>query len=134
MFISCNGQQNEKKQNNNEKIIENKNTANPVDILKSRMFAYLKEFHPPYTEKDVIECGDILNLYLAEITKSKSKEEGMKIVKSTIEKLNILNQKCEGSLIETLEREQICEIIIGASAQKGYNTIEEDITETWREW
>lgn len=58
----------------------------------------------------------------------------MKIVKSTIEKLNILNGKCEGSLIETTEREQICEIIISASAKKGYNTIEEDITEAWREW
>ncbi|WP_131667072.1 hypothetical protein [Chryseobacterium taiwanense] len=114
--------------------MENKNTTNSVDILKNQMFAYQKEFHPSYSKEDVVTCGDILNLYLAEIEKSASKEEGMKIVKSTIEKLNILNEKCEGSLIETIEREQICEIVINASAKKGYNTMEEDITEAWREW
>jgi len=134
LFSSCTDPQKEKKQTKTETIVENKNMTNPIDILKNQMLVYQKEFHPSYSKEDIIICGDILNLYLAEIKKSSSREEGLKIVKPTIEKLNILNERCEGSLIETIEREQICEIIINASAQKGYNTMEEDITEAWREW
>ncbi len=133
-IVSCNTPQKETVQKTNDKIMENKNPGNPVDRLKSQMFVYLNEFHPPYSQHDIAECGDILNLYVGDIKKSASKEEGMKIVKSTVEKLNTLNERCNGSLIETMEREQICEIIIGASAEKGYNTMEEDITEDWREW
>jgi hypothetical protein len=58
----------------------------------------------------------------------------MLIVKSTVLKLNALNEKCDLSLIETNEREQITEIIILASHKMKYNSLNEDITEEWREW
>jgi hypothetical protein len=57
----------------------------------------------------------------------------MLIVKSTVLKLNALNEKCDLSLIETNEREQITEIIIASHKMK-YNSLNEDITEEWREW
>lgn len=67
LFSSCNDSPKEKKQTENEIIMVNKNTTNSVDVLKNRMFAYQKEFHPSYSKEDVIVCGDILNLYLTEI-------------------------------------------------------------------
>lgn len=48
--------------------------------------------------------------------------------------VNDLNERCCFSLIETTEREQISEIIIFAGSEMGYNSVDEDITEEWREW
>lgn len=109
-------------------------SENPVSILKQSMTEYLETAQPLYSKKDIDECENILNDYLSKISQSKSKEEGMKIVQNTVEKLNALNEKCDFGLIETSEREQIAEIIILASSKKGYNTPEDDITEDWREW
>ena len=55
-------------------------------------------------------------------------------VKMTVLRLNKLNEKCDFQLIETGEREQIAEIIISAGNLKGYNSLDDDITEEWREW
>jgi hypothetical protein len=65
---------------------------------------------------------------------TRSKEDGREIVKSSVLKINALNAKCDHSLIETSEREQIADIIILASHRMKYNSMEEDITEEWREW
>ena len=89
---------------------------------------------PPYSKNDVEDCGKILNEFLSEINKSNSKEEGLRIVKVTVEKLNNLNNKCDSQLIETSEREEIADIINSATSSKGYNKYEDDITEEWREW
>lgn len=48
--------------------------------------------------------------------------------------LSHFNKQCGEVLIETSQREDICEIIIMASHLKGYNDMSEDITEEWREW
>jgi len=98
------------------------------------MTEYMETTQPSYSKKDIEECGKILTEYLSAISESQSKDEGMKIVQNTVEKLNALNEKCDFELIETSEREQIAEIIILAGSKKGYNTPEEDITEDWREW
>ncbi|AYM99907.1 hypothetical protein [Chryseobacterium sp. 3008163] len=107
---------------------------NKISILEKSMLEYMENAHASYTKIDVEECAKILNNYFSEISNSKSKNEGMEIVKITIEKLNKLNEKCDFELIETSEREQIAEIIILESSKKGYNKPEEDITEEWREW
>lgn len=105
-----------------------------ISILKNSMLEYMEIANPSYTKIDVEECAKILNNYVSEISNSGSKDEGMEIVKITVEKLNKLNEKCDFELIETSEREQIAEIIILESSKKGYNKPEEDITEAWREW
>jgi hypothetical protein len=102
--------------------------------LKESMISYMKSAEPPYTMDDIDSCEKILKAYLADINASKNKEQGMEIVKTTVINLNVLNDKTEESLIETSEREKIAEIIILASSRKGYNTVDEDITEEWREW
>ncbi len=105
-----------------------------LDLLQESMLTYMEMGNPSYKKKDVEECIHILKLYLKNISASTSKNEGMNLVQSTIEKLNSLNERCSSTLIETNEREIITNIIISASADKGYNTIDEDITEQWRKW
>ena len=107
---------------------------NLIGNLKKSMEDYLKDGNPPYSQNDIEECVSLLSDYTVNIYKSRSKKEGMQIVKSTIIELNTLNDKCESSLIETNEREQITDIIILASNKMKYNSLQEDITEEWREW
>jgi hypothetical protein len=47
--------------------------------------------------------------------------------------LNELNDRCDGCLIETDQREQLCDILIAAAKNAGLDS-DEDITEAWREW
>jgi hypothetical protein len=105
-----------------------------VEALKASMISYMENASPSYSKRDVEKSVAILNEYLKQIVATTTKEQGMQVVKSTILKLNDLNNKCNGELIETGEREQIAEIIILAGNKKGYNAIDEDITEEWREW
>ena len=63
-----------------------------------------------------------------------SKEESLSLVKITVEALNELNESTEFQLIETDQREDICEIIIRGRHLRGYNDMEDDITGEWREW
>ncbi|MEN9640767.1 MAG: hypothetical protein RLZZ262_2636 [Bacteroidota bacterium] len=105
-----------------------------VEALKTSMISYMETAGPDYTEQDVDKCVEILNEYIEKMVKTKSKQDGLNIVKSTVLELNKLNKKCGEQLIETGEREQIAEIIILTGHKKGYNSIDEDITEEWREW
>ncbi|MBV8327824.1 hypothetical protein [Chryseobacterium sp.] len=102
--------------------------------LKKNMEDYMNDADPSYTQADIDECASILIDYAINMLATKSKEDGMEIVKSTVLKLNTLNEKCDYSLIETNEREQIAEIIILTGSELGYNTVNEDVTEEWREW
>ncbi|WP_300691575.1 hypothetical protein [Chryseobacterium sp.] len=112
----------------------NKHIDSLILDLKKNMEDYMNENNPSYTQDDVNECVLLISNYVVKVLGSKSKEEAIEIVKSTVLKLNNLNEKCDYSLIETNEREQIAEIIILAGHEKGYNTVDEDITEEWREW
>jgi hypothetical protein len=102
--------------------------------LKTSMISYMQTAQPSYTMDDINSCETILKQYLVDMLTSKNKKAGIKIVKKTILTLNKLNSKTQETLIETGEREQIAEIIILASSRKGYNSVDEDITEEWRQW
>jgi hypothetical protein len=58
----------------------------------------------------------------------------MKAVKTAVVKLNRLNEQCYGCLIETDQREQLCELIISAAKRAGLVSTVYDITEEWRDW
>lgn len=107
---------------------------NSISKVKNSMEDYMKDANGSYSQKDIDECVALLSDYAINIFKTHSKSEAMSIVKSTVLKLNALNEKCDLSLIETNEREQIAGIIILAGNKKGYNSIDDDITEEWREW
>ena len=118
----------------NLKSTENQHIDSLISNLKKNMEDYMHENDPAYAQNDIDECILIISDYLDGIFDTTSRENAMEIVKKTVLKLNVLNQKCHYSLIETNEREQIAEIIILAGNEMGYNAIDEDITEEWREW
>jgi hypothetical protein len=116
------------------KLTGDKEIDNQIINLTKSMENYMNEANPSYTQSDIDSCASILVDYTVNIYKTQSKQEGMETVKSAILKLNALNDKCQESLIETGEREQIAEIIILASHKMKYNSMDDDITEEWREW
>ncbi|MCQ4139530.1 hypothetical protein [Chryseobacterium sp. EO14] len=118
----------------NTKSTGDKETDKLIINLKKSMVDFMTVSKPLYSQNDIDECISILSEYTTKILKTHSREEAMLIVKSTVLKLNTLNEKCNFSLIETNEREQITEIIILASHKMKYNSLNEDITEEWREW
>ncbi len=138
-MISCGGNNNsyfEKNKNEKPQKITNKEVSIDelkIDLKKS-MLDFIKTGNTEYGEKDVNECFFIIDNFLIDIKNSKSKKEGLSIVKNTVLQLNNLNKKTNFSLIETMERENIAEIINLAGFEKGYNSKDEDITEQWREW
>jgi len=114
--------------------IENQEFKILINSLNTSMQEYMEYAHPAYSQNDIDDCCNILTNYTENILKSTSREDGMTIVEFAIKKLNDLNEKCEFDLIETNEREQIAVIIILGGNKMGYNSIDEDITEDWREW
>lgn len=139
IFVSCGGNNNsnfEKNRNEQTQKITNKvKTINELKIdLRKSMIDYIKTGNANYNEKDVKKCISIIDKFLIDIKNSKSKEDGLLIVKNTVLQLNNINKKTNFSLIETMERENIAEIINLAGYEKGYNAKDEDITEQWREW
>ena len=89
-----------------------------------------------YTQGHIDRCGAILDAYLAGLDADKvsgNPEMIMALVKNAVMALNDLNDECGGNLIETDQRELLCDIIIGWANAAGLIT-DEDVTEEWREW
>jgi len=105
-----------------------------LETIKRLMMEYMEGEDVDYIQKDVDKCLEILDAYLEEMMSSKGKEAGLSTVKNTVLQLNYLNDSCEGELIETMEREEICAVIIRASELMGYSSDDDDVTEEWREW
>jgi hypothetical protein len=104
-----------------------------ADLLEG-MTTYRRGGGGSYEEADVHRCGDILDRFGAAISAAGSREEALAHVRTAVLDLNALNQHCEGSLIETDQREMICAFIIGAVARRGFISPEEDVTFAWRDW
>ena len=95
------------------------------------------DFDAEYTQVDIDRCAKIIDGFLASLEDiPKGKEHGsiLKAVKAAVTKLNKLNDRCDGTLIETDQREQLCELIITAAKRAGLVSSVYDITEEWREW
>ena len=105
-----------------------------IDRLEKGMIDYMQTSKTAYSRDDVEKCIRIINTYLDTMTGSKDKDEGMVAVKNAVLALNELNKNCKYKLIETDQREDICEIMIIAGNTRGYNERTDDITEEWREW
>lgn len=105
-----------------------------IASLKKDMEDFMNMNNTAYFQNDVDKCISVLSHCTLDVAKAKSKDETMNVVKTSILELNNLNKKCEYSLIETNEREKIVEIIMTAVSEAGYGSIDEDITEEWREW
>lgn len=89
-----------------------------------------------YSEEDVEKCASILERYLYSVLAPSMHgkiEEILAAVKAAVLELNNLNEQCEHSLIETDQREDICELIIQAASLAGLEG-DSDVTEEWRDW
>ena len=116
-------------------MLKDNNELNAIlKRLEKGMLDYLDAGATDYAKGDVAQCQSIMQDYLVRMEDTSSKEEAMAIVESTVGALNELNEKCEYALIETEQREDLAEIIIMAGHLKGYNAMNEDITEEWRDW
>lgn len=106
------------------------------------MLAYMErddeeDFDPGYSQQDVDKCAAILQDYLVAVFRPSvhgDAEQIMAAVKAVVIALNDLNEDCDHGLIETDQREQLCELIINAAGQAGLEAGGEDITGEWREW
>jgi predicted transcriptional regulator len=95
------------------------------------------DFDAGYTQADVDRCARIVDDLLAALERApaeKKQEFILKAMKSAVVKLNKLNDRCDGQLIETDQREQLCELMITAAQRAGLVSTVYDITEEWREW
>ena len=89
-----------------------------------------------FSKKDIEECEALILKYLVALDgmKEPSNQEIMEYVKELVLALNDLNEKTDYSMIETGEREAICEIIQNSAVECGLTDPGDDITEEWREW
>lgn len=91
---------------------------------------------PGYTDAEIARCAGILDAFDAHLTTCAHGDETavMGAVQEAVEALNALNEDCDGGLIETDQREDLCALIIALAARRGAGTGDEDITEPWRDW
>ncbi|MEI9897526.1 MAG: hypothetical protein WDN28_27645 [Chthoniobacter sp.] len=104
--------------------------------LVHEMEAYMEEVGDScgYTAEDIDAGTAIVAAYVDTLSRSAGPEGIRAEVQKTVMSLNALNEKCHGGLIETDQREMICEIINKAAAYAGLEVGPDDLTEEWREW
>ncbi|MGH9936866.1 MAG: DUF5713 family protein, partial [Blastocatellia bacterium] len=98
---------------------------------------YNPEFDAGYTQKHVDRLSEIIDDFLASLEKTPEAQKNeyiMDAVKKTILRLNELNEECDGSLIETGQREDLCKLIDLAARDAGLESSAYDITYEWRDW
>src|SRR5215468_1107416 len=92
---------------------------------------YDPEFDAGYTQEHVDRCSEIIDDFLASLEKSSEALKNkyiMTAVKKTILRLNKLNEKCDGGLIETLQRDCLATLINLAAKHAGLESSKDDIT------
>lgn len=98
-----------------------------------------QDFDAGYQQEHVQRCKAIIDSYFAELggvtgTGEARNEAILGVVERVVRALNELNVDTDYCLIETDQREQLCEIIIAAASDAGLESEEYDITEPWRDW
>ncbi len=113
--------------------------AEKLQNLRNGMENYMLLGNADYSQEHINKCEKILYEFVLSV--QQAGREGtsrdafiMVNVKSAVLKLNVLNKECNGGLIETDQREQICDLITYAALNAGLVTDLEDITWEWREW
>jgi hypothetical protein len=96
---------------------------------------YDPDFDAGYTQENIDQCDSILLDFLANVQAHSGAQASviMNDVKTLVLALNALNEKCDYTIIETDQREDIC-ALIGDAANKAGVTLESDATDEWREW
>jgi hypothetical protein len=118
------------------------NTSNTqkLETIKARLIEgmtdYIADGDDSYTKTDIKKCDKILQQFtthLSELGMLATEAAILDCVKQAVLDLNILNNNVDGCLIETGQREDLCEYILFAAKQSGLKQ-DGDVTEEWREW
>jgi hypothetical protein len=88
-----------------------------------------------YSQEHIDHCAALIDGYLAKVVPNLelSQEEIRAAVKQIVLDLNALNRQGGHKLIETDQREYLCQLILVTATKAGLHT-DKDITEEWREW
>src|SRR5438128_2434271 len=80
------------------------------------MISYMDSGAASYSEDDIDKCRDILTCHAQALEQVKDRTSALELVKSTVIRLNKLNEAAGQELIEVDQREEICGFIIKAGA------------------
>ena len=98
------------------------------------MFDFIEgEEDPLYSNSDIKTFGEILVTFNNSIQNHVTIEKALLEVKRLVLGLNELNERCDFSLIETDQREDICQFIFDTLDENGVE-FDGDVTEEWRDW
>ena len=87
-----------------------------------------------YTPEDVSLMGNILDEYIDDLIAAEGDPAAIsECVRDTVLKINALNEKCGGYLIDTWRRERLCSFINSAAETAGLSQ-EKDLTLQHRMW
>lgn len=114
----------------------NRINAHLLDTMQGFMHSIEKKGgEAPYTAADIERCAAILDAFIAKLHSAAGNAERIMLtVRDTVLNLNNLSKEVE-SLIETAQREDLCEFIELAAKVGGLDIdAGQDITEQWREW
>jgi hypothetical protein len=92
------------------------------------------EDEPDYTSDDVTACITLLLEFMSTMASEiQTIDSSKNHIRDLVLSLNELNEDCDQSLIETDQREEICEFIqkVVSTANVG---LDGDVTEEWRDW
>lgn len=122
--------------NNNGKLdVESYRTRVKENVVVG-MLEFCQDEDCDFSKRDVKKCERLLLNYIEQLSRlaDPTDEAIMEQVKEVVLALNRLNEKTDYSLIETLEREEIWQIIQDSAVECGLTSPAGDITEAWREW
>jgi hypothetical protein len=109
-----------------------------AETVVAPMLAYLEECGADcmFKKQDVQACERILLRYLDSLEKlsAPSDQAILACVEKAVLDLNKLNEKTDYALLETEERENICEWMQTAAVACGLSDDVDDVTGEWREW
>lgn len=93
------------------------------------------EFDCGYTQQHIVQCVGIVDQYVESLNSLNEPDDDVlrHAIEKVVRELNDLNDRAGGCLIETDQREDLCQIILVVAKQAGMKT-DEDVTEEWREW
>ena len=124
----------------------NKRRGESATVARKRLldglFSYMKASEDPgrgyacgYQLRHIDRCAAITRDYLKRLASPpmRNQERLLDEIRRVVQKLNRLNASCDGALIETDQREDLCQLILQAARKAGLKS-DADVTEAWREW
>lgn len=108
-----------------------------AETVIAPMIEYQQEIgDESYTREHIDRCETLIHTYLDALDALEEPTDAaiMAQVEILVLALNDLNEETDYAMIETVEREAICEVTQEAAVAAGLQDIPEDVTEQWRDW